>query len=56
MPHFMVPIRFTHQGYAYVEAENAGEALHLINKGEWSSEDLFELVDWETTGAARENK
>ena len=50
---YTIPIRCTYQGIVTVEAGSADEALDAANRGNWQSEELQSLIDWETTGKAR---
>lgn len=50
---FTIPIRCIYQGTVTVEAESADEAAESVNKGNWQSEELHSLIDWEATGRPR---
>jgi glutamine synthetase type III len=53
---YMVPVRLTFSGTVYIKADSEDEALELLNRGEWDTDEIRGLQDWEITGPAVENK
>ena len=57
---WIIPMRWEYRGHAVVEAATADEAVVLAESGEFDkaqlSESQAELINWQVTGEATENK
>ena len=51
---WIVPVRYTYDGWAIVRAKSKEEAERLARDYGGVMEDGADLVDWETRGPARE--